>query len=218
MRGRPRYRRCFCRRRRRGNVRRGGAHERIEHGVPDKAEHPDQPVGEGDREGRRVVAGGSAGDVSPDLAKQRLEARLREQAERASCEARPPVAARLALHQDELDVVLDDSVRLVRFPQESRRSAFDLVRRVRDLVPDDWSQIVEAQRAAAFLDGRVQRDNGMPPAVLAPRQADVADNTNEPASRNQRPVTHAPDGVELVEKLIVVLDPTQLRVCPAVFL
>jgi hypothetical protein len=57
------------------------------------------------------------------------------------------VPPRLALHQDELDVVLDDGVRLVRFAKELD-SVLHLIVGIRDLVPDDGIEVVEANPAA----------------------------------------------------------------------
>ena len=84
------------------------------------------------------------------------------------------------------------------------------MRRVRDLVPDNRRQVVEPERSAAVLDGGVQRHHGMPAAVLAPRQADVANDADKPSAEHKRGVTQAPDLVELVEKLVVVGYPAQL--------
>ena len=60
----------------RGDVCGSGAHEGIEHGVADKAEHADEPVGQRNRIGSGMFPRRCAGDVGPDLAEQRPEASL----------------------------------------------------------------------------------------------------------------------------------------------
>ena len=89
---------------------------------------------------------------------------------------------------------------------------------VRDLVPDDRRQIVESQAAATLLDGSMQGNYRMPAGILPPRKADVAHHADEASAGDQRLMAHAPDVVELVEELFVILDPAQLAVAPAVFL
>ena len=109
------------------------------------------------------------GNTGPDLPEKSLEASLGQQAERSRSDARFPVAARLPLHQDELDVILDHGVGLVRFAQEATGPSLHFVRRVGDLVPDYGRQVVEPQCPAPVLNGGVQRNHGMPATVPAPR-------------------------------------------------
>jgi len=113
------------------------------------------------------------------------------------------VAARLALHEDELDVVLDDRVRLVGLAQKTG-AVLHLIGRVGDLVPDDRGQIVEADLAAALLDRGMERDHGMPALVLAPRQADVAHDANQPPAGDQGVKAAMPDLVKLRQELLIV--------------
>ena len=55
--------------------------------------------------------------------------------------SRLAVPARLALHQDEFNVILDDTIRLVGFTEKATAS-FNFVLRVGNLVPDDRSEVV----------------------------------------------------------------------------
>src|SRR5712692_1601212 len=78
---------------RRGNVRRAGAHERIEHRVSDKAEHANEPLGELKRIRRRMIPSGSAGDPGPHLLKPLLVILGGDHAEHSSGERRRTIAA-----------------------------------------------------------------------------------------------------------------------------
>ena len=86
---------------------------------------------------------------------------------RRSRAARAAVSARLALHQNELDVVLDDGVRLVGLAEKAA-AAGNLVVRVGDFVPDDRREVVESDRLAMVLDRRMQRDDRVPAVVVSP--------------------------------------------------
>ena len=178
--------------------------------VADEAEHPDETLRESDGIGRGMVPRRGARDIGPDLSEHGLEARFGQQAERARGTARPPVAAGLPLHQDEFDVVLDHGVGFVRLAQKAAGAALHLVRRVRDLVPDDRRQVVEPDRSAALLDGSMQRNHGVSATVLASGQAHVTDDADESPAGHQGPVAQAPDLIELIEKLVVVGDPAEL--------
>ena len=163
-------------------------------------------------------SGRSAPDVGPHLAKELPEVFPGEQAQGPGGRGGPAVAARFPLHQDELDVVLDDRVGLVGLPEEPSRAPIDLVGGVRDLAPDDRRQIVEAEPPAALLDGSMKGDHRMPAGVPSPRKADVAHHAHEASAGDQRFAAHAPDLVELIEELVVILDPAQLAVVPAILL
>ncbi len=154
----------------------------------------------------------------PDLTEEPFEALLRHEAEDSGGQVRLAVAASLALHQDELNVVLDDGVGLIGLAQEAAGSPIDLVRGVRDLVPDDRRQVVESQTPATFLDRRVQRDDGVTPVVLAPGETYISHDADEAPTGHESFVAHAPDLIESIKKLVVVLDPPQLAVGAAVLL
>src|SRR6266571_2842676 len=135
-----------------GDAGRAGSHEWVEHRVSDKAEHANEPLGELERIRRRVIPSGGAGDAGPHLLKPLLIVLRGDHAEHASGEGRRTIAARLALHQDEFDVVLDDRIRLVRLPEKTASVARRFIDGVGDLVPDDGRKIGEAQKTAVLLD------------------------------------------------------------------
>jgi hypothetical protein len=54
----------------------------------------------------------------------------------------------------------------------------------------------------------MKRHNGMASAVFSSRQADVADDANQPAAGNKGLEALLPDLVEFLEKLVVILDVT----------
>ena len=58
----------------------------------------------------------------------------------------------------------------------------------------------------------------MSSGVLPSGKADVTNHTDETPAGGQHPVAHAPDIVELFQKLAVVLDPAQLALAAAIFL
>jgi len=69
-----------------------------------------------------------------------------------------------------------------------------------DFVPDDGSQIVEADLPAALLDRGMQRDNGMPTLVLPSGEAYVPDHHNKSSPRNEAAIALFPDRVQFGEK------------------
>src|SRR5689334_19056687 len=117
----------------------------------------------------------------------------------------------LPLHEDELDVVLHNRVRLEWLAEEAS-SVFHLVDGIRDLVPDDRCDVLEPDHAAMLLNRSMQRDNRVPAVILSPREADVADNDDESAARDQYSLAMRPDFVELGEETVVVFDVAQLPV------
>ena len=62
--------------------------------------------------------------------------------------ARPSVTAGLPKHQDELDVVFDNGIWLVRLSEKRTTVSFRLISRIRNLVPYDGGQIAKAHRPA----------------------------------------------------------------------
>ena len=89
-----------------------GAAERVEDGVADEREHLDEARGKLEGKRGRVLFGRGAREV-PELLEPAVELVLRDHAELALFFGGLAVAARLALHEDVFDVVLDDGVRLV---------------------------------------------------------------------------------------------------------
>jgi len=115
-----------------------------------------------------------------------------------------------SINQDELDVVLDHRVGLVRLAEKAAAVAAAREGRVGDLVPDDRRQIGEADPPAALLDRRMQRHHLMHAEVAAPRQANIADHADQPPARDQRVEAVPPDLVELVEESLIAPDVAEL--------
>src|SRR5262245_27514898 len=91
-----------------------------------------------------------------DLIEPEAMSLLADHAEKANGIRRLAVPARLTLHQNELDVVFDDSVRFIWLPKE-RRAVLHLEGCIGDLVPDDGREVVEADLPAVLLNRGVQR-------------------------------------------------------------
>lgn len=128
-----------------------------------------------------------------------------------------PVAAGLALHEDELDVVLDDRVGLVGLPKEAT-TVIHLVDRVRDLVPDDRGEVVEAQPSAVLLNRGVERDDHVPATVLSAREAHVPDDADQTAAGHEGSVAVLPHAIQFGEELLVVGYVAKLVLAPPVLL
>lgn len=101
---------------------------------------------------------------------------------------------------------------------EEAGTVFDFVGGVGDFVPDDRGEIVKADATAVLLDLGMEWDHGVATGVLPARKANVADNTDQPSTGNQRAETVRPDLIKLVEKLVVVLDMPKWPVAVAVHL
>ena len=93
------------------------------------------------------------------------------------------------------------AVGLVWLAQERRSVSLCLELRIGDLVPDDRGKVVEADGPTPLLNRRVKRYDRMPPFVLPARQADVADDANQPAARDQRVETPPPAVSSSIEEL-----------------
>ena len=117
---------------------------------------------------------------------------------------RLPITARLALHQDELDIVLDDGIRLVGLAKKARRSVLDLIHRIGNLVPNDRRQIIETDLPAMLLNRRMERHHRMPTVVLPPGKTYVTHNDDKPTTRYQRPETRFPHSVQLCQESVVI--------------
>lgn len=120
----------------------------VQHRIADKAEHPDQTLGQHNGERRRMILRRSTGQL-PDLLEPLPVLIFRNRAEHAHTGAGAPVAARFPFHQQVLDVMLDDSVGLVWFTKKAPATRLEV--RIRDLVPDDRGEVVEADGTASLL-------------------------------------------------------------------
>ena len=73
-------------------------------------------------------------------------------AEYARCDRWTAIPAWLALHQDVFDIVLDDGIRLVRLSQKRSAISGHFVDGIRNFVPNDRREIIEAEVPAMLLD------------------------------------------------------------------
>lgn len=121
-----------------------------------------------------------------------------------------PVAAGFALHENELDIVLDDGVGFVGFSEKAARPVVHFIDRVGDFVPDDGSEVVESDSPAALLNRGMERDNGVASLVLPAGEADIADDADEAPARDEGTEAVAPDAVEFIEEGFVILNVAHL--------
>ena len=89
--------------------------EWIKHSIADEREHRNESLCNLDREWRRVIAKRLASNIVPDLPEPTLIVILVDQRQFPLKTRWLAVAARLAEHQYELDIVFNNSIRLVRF-------------------------------------------------------------------------------------------------------
>jgi len=150
----------------RGRARRACPQEWIEDGIADEAEHPNEAFRQFQWIGSRMILRGRACHVTPNLLEPFLVILRRDNTENPGGNRRAPVPAVLPLHEDELDVILDDRVRLIGLAEEGA-AVLHLIDGVCDLVPDDRSEVVEPDLPAVFLDRRVQRHDRVSALVLA---------------------------------------------------
>ena len=154
-----------------------------------------------------MVLGRGTGDV-PDLLEPLIKFSLAEAAGFALAVGWLPIPPRLALHQNELHVILDNRVRLVRFAEEFA-GLVGLENSVGNLVPDDRVQVVETEAAAEDTDVRMQRKHQVPAKVPA-GHADVANHANQATAGDQDAIHMPPDLGQLVQKHFIVLDVAEL--------
>ena len=115
----------------------------------------------------------------------------------------------LAQEQDVLDVVLHDRTGLIGLAVEAGAVSLGLGDAVRDLVPEDRRQHVEAEAAGPDLDVGVERHDQVPSEPAA-RHAYVTDDAADATTRRQDPGAFPPCLVELVEERLVVFDRAEL--------
>jgi len=99
-----------------------------------------------------MFSGRGPRDPRPDLLKPHLVAVGGDYAKHTRSDARTAVSPGLPLHEDELDVVLHDGVRLIRLPKETTTIALRLIYGVRNLVPDNGSEVAEPDPPAMLLN------------------------------------------------------------------
>ena len=127
------------------------------------------------------------------------------------------VSARLPQHQNKFDVIFDDGIGFVRFAEEAGATIFDFIFGVGNLVPEDRSEVIKADATAANDDIGVQGHDHVATVAFA-RKANVADNADEPAARNENAQAVTPNAVEFIMELLVVRNETELPFVFRVFL
>src|SRR5439155_673389 len=126
------------------------------------------------------------------------------------------VRARLPQHEDELDVILHNTVWLVGFA-EDRGTRVGLVLGICDLVPNYRREIVEPDFSAPDSNVGMQGKDHMA-TELTTREAYVSDDADQAASRNQDSIDFPPHFAEFVVKLFIVLNKAKLALARRVFL
>jgi hypothetical protein len=154
-----------------------------------------------------MTLGGSTRDV-PDLLKPFLEFDLGDSAFSPLLEAGRSITSWFPLHQDEFHVVLDDRIRLVRFPQKLG-PVLDFIGRIGDFVPDNGIEVVETNFAAEDADVRMEWKDEVS-AEASTRYAYVSYNTHETSAGNQNSVNVKPNLFQLFEKGFVVIHMAKL--------
>src|SRR6266404_241989 len=158
--------------------------EWIKHGIADEGEHPDQAIRQLHGEGSRVATtSASTRHVAPYCPKPFGVVFFVYETKETLVVCRFPITTGLSEEKDILDIVLHDPVWFIRLSKERRSVAFNFRGRIRNLVPQDWSQIVESQLATVNRDVGVQRNDQVPTNPL-PRYAHISDNDTETAARD----------------------------------
>src|SRR5207249_3351136 len=123
---------------------------------------------------------------------------LSDETQHAHCIGWLAIRPRLPLHQNELDVILNDGIGFVRLSQK-RGSIVNFKDSIRNLVPNDRCEIVKAKPAAMLLNGGVKRDN-LVCAVLSPREANITNDDYQASSSDQNTLAFQPDAVQFLEE------------------
>src|SRR5580704_7708602 len=121
------------------------------------------------------VTSRSSSNVSPDRTEPSLHLFPRQHRERFLKRRRSPVLPAFSKEQNVLDIVLDDSSGLVGLPIEARAVPFGFHGTVRDLVPKNRLEAIEAELPGADLDIGVERYQIVAPAAFS-RNTNIADH------------------------------------------
>jgi len=92
-------------------------------------------------------------------------------------------------HQNE--AAFYNRIRLIRLAQETR-TILHFILSVRNLVPENRCEVIEADFSATDDDIRVQWHDHVPPMPLTGK-ANVSNNTNQPSARHQNAQTVTPN-------------------------
>src|SRR5437773_2725143 len=104
-----------------------------------------------------------------------------------------PVSSGLSQHQNKLCIILYNGVWLVGLAQK-RRTIFNFVASVGDLVPNDRSEIIKANAACSDNDVGVHWHYDMA-AMFAARETYITHNAHNPSARNESPKAMRPDSI-----------------------
>jgi hypothetical protein len=108
------------------------------------------------------------------------------------------VASGFALHQDKLNIVLDDGIRFVWLSKEFG-TVFNLIGSVGDFVPNDGVKVVEADTPAYDANVGMKGKNQVTPKISS-RNADITNDAHKAATRDKDTVDVPPDFLQLKEK------------------
>ena len=150
-----------------------------------------------------MFAGGGTRHI-PELLEPRSEVILTDLAQLTLFRCGAAVPSWFSLHQDKLDVILDDGIRLIGLAQKSTAIRY-FVTGIRDLMPYYWIKVIKADFATRDANVGVKWNNYVS-SVLPPRQAYITYNTNEPATRNEDTVHVLPNASKVCDKLFIIVD------------
>ena len=179
----------------------------VKHGVACKRKHADETGRQFHWKRGGMLLSGCSGDI-PDLLKPLIELSLGYLACFALFLRRLPVSSGLALHEDELHVVLDDGVGFIRLTQELR-PVCHFIRRVSDFMPDDRIQVVKAHSPANDTNVSVKGKYKVS-SKIASGHADIADHTHQPSTGDKDTKGMSPSLFQFTQKCLVILDMPQL--------
>src|SRR5262249_17897487 len=107
------------------------------------------------------------------------------------------------------DIVLNNGPWLIGFPVESSAVASGFSDTIRNFLPKDRRETIEAEAPRAYLNVSVQRHDVVPSTALS-RDANIADDTANSPSRDKNANTFLPDSVKLDKEHFVIGNCSQL--------
>jgi hypothetical protein len=116
-----------------------------------------------------------------------------------------------------LNFISDNRSRLERLAVEACAVALCLVNSISNFVPEDRSEAVQPHFPRSNLNVCAKRHYIVAAALLA-READVANHAANSSSRDQKSQALTPNLIELIQKLVVILNFSKLTIGFVVFL
>lgn len=98
-----------------------------------------------------MFSGRSPRDARPDLLKPHFVTFSGDNAKNTRGHARASVPSGLPLHENELNVILDYRIRLIRFSKEAATVSVSFISRVSNLVPNNRRKVAKAYSPAMLL-------------------------------------------------------------------